>query len=87
MDFKIGDLVKPTKNYISTKKHTGRQCKIGIVISYDNFEGNLLYKIFWWPFGSYFYFPLESLELVSRVELDESETLKSLPSIENEHKD
>jgi len=87
MDFKIGDLVKPTKNYISTKKHTGRQCKIGIVISYDNFEGNLLYKIFWWPFGSYFYFPSDSLELVSRVKLQESETLKTLSKLEKEPQD
>ena len=87
MDFKIGDLVKPTKSYISTKKHTGRQCKIGIIISYDKFEDSLLYKIFWSPFGSYFFFPAESLDLVSRVELQDSLTLKQLPDLKNEADD
>tara|TARA_R110000824_G_scaffold27426_14_gene93283 strand:- start:8690 stop:8947 length:258 start_codon:yes stop_codon:yes gene_type:complete len=81
MDFKIGDLVKPTKDYADVKKHTARQCKIGIIISYDKFQGNLLYKVYWWPYNSYFYFPEESLSLVSRVDLQDSETLKPLPLI------
>ena len=86
MDYKIGDLVKPTRDYSKTKKHTSRQCKIGMIISYDRFEEQLLYKIFWWPYGGYFFFPSDSLELVSRVKLEDSEILKPLPLIKKPSK-
>lgn len=76
MKFKIGDLVRPNKEHNTIKKHTARQCKIGIVVSWDKFQGSLLYKIHWWPYTNYFYFPPESLELVSRVEISGQDVLK-----------
>ena len=78
MRFKIGDLVRPNKEHNKIKKHTARQCKIGIVVSYDSFQGSLLYKIHWWPYGNYFYFPSESLDLVSRVKISEKMAIKTL---------
>jgi|TARA_R100001126_G_C4766671_1_gene120383 hypothetical protein len=84
MKFKIGDLVRPTKDHNQIKKHTARQCKIGIIVSWDKFQGSLLYKIHWWPFTNYFYFPDEALELVSRVEISDKLTLKELISTEND---
>ena len=78
MEFKIGDLVRPSKEHNRLKKHTARQCKIGIIVSIDEFQGDTLYKIHWWPFASYFYFPSETLELVSRVQISGEDALKDL---------
>jgi len=86
MDFKIGDLVKLVGGYSKTKKHTSRQCKIGIIISFDKFDENILYKVFWWPHKGYFFFPNESLELISRVNLQDSDILKPLPAMKKSSK-
>jgi hypothetical protein len=83
MKFKIGDLVRPNKEHSNIKKHTARQCKIGIIVSYDSFDGSLLYKIHWWPYSNYFYFPSESLELVSRVKMNDKLILKDLSKEKN----
>jgi len=78
MKYKIGDLVRPNKEHSNIKKHTARQCKIGIIVSWDSFQGDVLYKVYWWPYSNYFYFPVESLELVSRVPLSDELTLKKI---------
>tara|TARA_R110000796_G_scaffold16881_6_gene52349 strand:- start:24 stop:275 length:252 start_codon:yes stop_codon:yes gene_type:complete len=78
MELKVGDLVKPSKEHNKLKKHTSRQCKIGIVVSIDEFQGSILYKIYWWPYSNYFYFPMETLELISRVEITGADVLKDL---------
>jgi len=73
--FKIGDLVKPTRFYQLERKHTSSQCKLGVVIGFKPEwaswqSGGGLYKVYWWPHNSYFFFPVESLELVSRTAID-----------------
>lgn len=80
MKFKIGDLVKPARDYQKKQKHTARQCKVGIIISFDKHAKDLLYKIYWWPYNNYFYFLAESLELVSRVPISDRFFIKNLHS-------
>jgi|TARA_B100000287_G_C20631492_1_gene779995 hypothetical protein len=74
--FKIGDLVKPTAQYCRERKHTASQCKLGVVIGFRG-EASIatanvpfLYKVYWWPHNTHFFFPSQSLELVSRTTMD-----------------
>ena len=73
--FKIGDLVKPTPAYERERKHTASQCKLGVIIAWNGRgPGGDLYKVYWWPHNTYFFFPPESLELVSRAKVDVANT-------------
>lgn len=82
-NFKIGDLVKPSKNYAFDNKHTASQCNIGVIISYRKIKGNLLYKIFWWPSEEFFSFGDDGLELMSRVFLHKERIPKSFKAVKN----
>ena len=83
-EFKIGDLVKPSKNYAFNKKHTASQCSIGVVTSYRKVKGDLLYRIFWWPSEKYFSFDADALELMSRVHLHSQKVPKSLKTVKKQ---
>ena len=48
-------------------KHTAIQCKMGIVLSCEEFDNEILYKVHWWPFNQTFYFVHTDLRLVSRI--------------------
>ena len=73
--FKIGDLVKPTPVYEKERKHTASQCKLGVIIGWNGRSpGSDLYKVYWWPHNTHFFFPPESLQLVSRAGVDVKNT-------------
>ena len=67
MDFKLGDLVTLKDSSKENRKHTARQCKLGVILAYERLNGILLYKVHWWPFNQPFYFEGGDLEIASRV--------------------
>ena len=42
MDFKIGDLVTLKDSSKENRKHTARQCKLGVILAYERLNGILL---------------------------------------------
>tara|TARA_R100000005_G_C5001317_1_gene208470 strand:- start:3272 stop:3553 length:282 start_codon:yes stop_codon:yes gene_type:complete len=71
MKFKIGDLVTLKDVSRENRKHTARQCKLGVILAYEKLNETLLYKVHWWPFNQPFYFEGHDLEIASRVFLHE----------------
>ena len=67
MDFKIGDLVTLKDLSEQDRKHTARQCKLGVILAYEKLNNVILYKVHWWPFNQPFYFEGSELELASRI--------------------
>tara|TARA_R100000458_G_C8245147_1_gene223289 strand:- start:161 stop:427 length:267 start_codon:yes stop_codon:yes gene_type:complete len=73
MKFEVGDLVTLSKAFGSSNKHTAGQCKLGIVLSQEQFDDETLYKVHWWPFDQAFYFLDSDLRLVSRIFLQKTD--------------
>lgn len=67
MKFQAGDLVTLSSKCSFDNKHTAIQCKMGIVLSCEEFDNEILYKVHWWPFNQTFYFVHTDLRLVSRI--------------------
>lgn len=67
MKFKVGDLVTLSDKCTASKKHTANQCKMGIILSQEEFKEELLYKVHWWSFNQTFYFVHSDLRLISRI--------------------
>ena len=85
MDFKIGDLVTLKDSSKENRKHTARQCKLGVILAYERLNGILLYKVHWWPFNQPFYFEGGDLEIASRVFLHHPIPLGGSGSIDDDY--
>ena len=74
MKFKAGDLVTLSSIYSFEHKHTANQCKMGMVLSCEEFDNEILYKVHWWPFNQTFYFIHSDLILISRIFVQKNDT-------------
>ena len=84
MDFKIGDLVTLKDSSKENRKHTARQCRLGVILAYERLNGILLYKVHLWPFNQPFYFEGGDLEIASRVFLHHPIPLGGSGSIDDD---
>jgi len=69
--FKIGDLVRLSKQYLKGAPVRKTKCRYGIITSYHKSNNEILYKIYWLPFNKYLIRRTTELELISRSNASE----------------
>lgn len=65
--FKIGDLVRLSKQYLKGAPVRKTKCRYGIIVSYHKSNNEILYKTYWLPFNKYLIRRCVELELISRT--------------------